>query len=87
MPENTKSPLNEQELKEIQRAYDAVAPMVLRDFFAGCVVMGILAGRKLPLDQAKEGSATDMAESAFVVADEMLRVRGKPPLKVRGGGA
>lgn len=49
--------------------------MSLRDYFAGQALAGILAGRKLPLDQAEPGSESDMSESAYVIANAMIKAR------------
>jgi len=43
--------------------------MTLRDYFAGQIINGIMAGSK------PSGTVRDMAERAYVYADMMLEVR------------
>ncbi|MFZ2875450.1 MAG: hypothetical protein WAZ94_13335 [Phycisphaerales bacterium] len=67
--------LSEKGVVEIRAAYDALAPIVLRDYFAGCALTGILGGRTMPLDRAEEGSEHAMSISAYIIADAMLEAR------------
>lgn len=55
--------------------------MSLRDYFAGQALVGILGGRKLPLDQAKPGSDRDMSVTAYEIADAMIAARKPSPQK------
>ncbi len=63
------------DLAEIREVYETLAPLVLRDYFAGQAMCGLLARCALREDVQTRHDAGRLGRAAFAMADAMLAAR------------